>query len=154
MNKEKLTARQAANRANAAKSTGPRSAEGRKISSHNALKTGLTGRTVLLPTDDVAEYQAHLTSIDERYQPATDEERFHAQNIAHIEWRILRIPTLETAFLALGRKRFGDTHAEEPEDIRALLIEAEVQFELQSRSPIWLCRNPASIVTANANWPA
>ncbi len=131
MNQKKVTAREAANRANAAKSTGPKTEEGKKISSHNALKTGLTGRTVLLPTDNVADYQAHLASIEERYQPATDEERFHAQNIAHIEWRILRIPTLETAFLALGRKRFANTHPEEPEDIRALLIEAEVQLELQ-----------------------
>ncbi len=131
MNNKKLTGRQAANRANAAKSTGPKTEEGKKISSHNALKTGLTGRTVLLPTDDLEAYEAHLASIEERYQPTTDEERFHAQNIAHIEWRILRIPTLETGLLALGRKRFAHTHAEEPADIRAVLIEAEVQFEFQ-----------------------
>ncbi len=44
-----------ANRENATHSTGPKTEEGKKISSHNALKTGLTGRTVLLPTDDVAD---------------------------------------------------------------------------------------------------
>jgi hypothetical protein len=36
---------------NAQLSTGPRSAEGKAVSM-NAVKTGLTGRTVLLPSDD------------------------------------------------------------------------------------------------------
>jgi hypothetical protein len=44
----------AANRANAEKSCGPKTAAGKFTSSHNAVKTGLTGRTILLPTDDVA----------------------------------------------------------------------------------------------------
>ena len=41
-----------ANRANAQLSTGPSSASGKAKSSLNAVKTGLTGRTVLLPGDD------------------------------------------------------------------------------------------------------
>src|SRR5689334_12138576 len=53
-------ARQLSNQANAQLSTGPRSEEGRAKSSLNAVKTGLTGRTVLLPSDDVAEYERHL----------------------------------------------------------------------------------------------
>ncbi len=39
----------AANRANAQLSTGPRSQTGLTASALNAVKTGLTGRTVLLP---------------------------------------------------------------------------------------------------------
>ena len=120
-----------ANRANAQHSTGPRTEEGKRIASHNALKTGLTGRTVLLPTDDVAHYEAHSARVEARYQPQTDEERLYTQSIAHIEWRLLRIPTLETALLALGRKRFAGTHQDEPADLRALLIEAEVALEFQ-----------------------
>src|SRR5215467_58147 len=47
----------AANRRNAQLSTGPKSEEGKSKSSLNAVRTGLTGRTVLLPTDDAAGYQ-------------------------------------------------------------------------------------------------
>lgn len=43
-----------ANGTNAQLSTGPTSPEGKARSSLNALKTGLTGRTVLLPTEDAA----------------------------------------------------------------------------------------------------
>jgi hypothetical protein len=52
--------RLAANRANAQRSTGPRTKTGKAKSALNAVKTGLTGRTVLLPTADVAAYQAHV----------------------------------------------------------------------------------------------
>ncbi|MGA8598820.1 MAG: hypothetical protein WB676_29225 [Bryobacteraceae bacterium] len=46
----------AANQANAQLSTGPTSETGKAKSSLNAVKTGLTGRTVLLPGDDAAIY--------------------------------------------------------------------------------------------------
>src|SRR5690348_13550753 len=43
-------------------STDPRTPEGQAKSSMNAVKTALTGRTVLLPSDDVAEYERHLAA--------------------------------------------------------------------------------------------
>ena len=121
----------AANRANATHSTGPNTPAGKRIASHNALKTGLTGQTILLPTDDVASYEALLTRIQARYEPATEEEQLHAQTIANIEWRLLRIPTLETGILALGRKRFAETHPDESPANRAVLLEAEVHLAYQ-----------------------
>ena len=54
-----------ANRANAQNSSGPKSPEGKAKSSLNAVKTGLTGRTVLLPGDDAAAYdlfRGHINS--------------------------------------------------------------------------------------------
>ncbi len=48
-----------------------------------------------------------------------------------MEWRLLRIPTLESGLLAVGRKRFANSHPDEPEEIRVVLIEAEVQLEFQ-----------------------
>ena len=44
----------AANQKNSQLSTGPTSEAGKAKSSLNAVKSGLTGRTVLLPTDDAA----------------------------------------------------------------------------------------------------
>ncbi len=45
-----------ANQANAQKSTGPITLDGKAIASKNALKTGLTGRTVLMPNEDAELY--------------------------------------------------------------------------------------------------
>ena len=58
-----------ANRANAQSSTGPSSPEGKLKSSHNAIKTGLTGRTILLPTDDAAAYENFVEILKRKYQP-------------------------------------------------------------------------------------
>jgi hypothetical protein len=84
----------AANRANAQLSTGPTSSEGKAKISHNALKTGLTGRTVLLPTEDVAAYQAHIERIFKQFNPEDDEEKRLTQSLADTLWRLDRIPSL------------------------------------------------------------
>jgi hypothetical protein len=77
--------RAAANRANAQLSTGPTSPEGKTRSSRNAVTTALTGRTVLLPSDDLALYQQHLESFFERFGPVGAEETALVQSLADIE---------------------------------------------------------------------
>ena len=64
----------AANQRNAQLSTGPTSETGKSKSSLNAVKTGLTGHTVLLPSDDAAAYEAHVAQFLKRYQPSGDAE--------------------------------------------------------------------------------
>ena len=89
-----------ANRTNAQLSTGPTSAAGKAKSSLNAIKTGLTGRTVLLPSDDAALYEAHVMEFMKRLGPIGDDEQNLVQSLADTEWRLLRIPALEMAFMA------------------------------------------------------
>jgi hypothetical protein len=64
----------AANRANAQLSTGPKTAEGKATASLNAVKTALTGRTVLLPTDDAAEYERHIRAYQDELNPVGQRE--------------------------------------------------------------------------------
>jgi hypothetical protein len=121
----------AANRANAQSSTGPKSEQGKLISSHNALKTGLTGRTIVLPTDDVAAYQSLVALINKKFAPANDVEQHLTQTIADTEWRLLRIPTLESGFYALGRHELAADCAQEPGNdadpqLRAAMLEAHI----------------------------
>jgi len=104
-------ARLNANRENAQFSTGPRTEEGKAKSSMNAVKTGLTGRTVLLPTDDAIIYQHHLDRNFAEFAPATDKEKALVQTIADAEWRLLRIVPLEAGIYAIGRLELADQFA-------------------------------------------
>ena len=92
--------------ANAQLSSGPRSEEGRAKSSLNAVKTGLTGRTVLLPSDDIAEYERHLGAYAEEFAPGGLLETNLVQSIADTDWRLRRIPALESALFAKGHQSF------------------------------------------------
>jgi hypothetical protein len=65
----------AANQKNSQLSTGPTSEAGNAKSSLNAVRSGLTGRTVLLPGDDAALYESHVSHFIESYAPADDDER-------------------------------------------------------------------------------
>ena len=116
-----------ANRANAQNSTGPSSPEGKLKSSHNALKTGLTGRTILLPSDDVGAYENFVEILKRKYQPVEAYEKHLVQNIADTEWRLLRIPSLESGYYALGRHELAAECAHEPnEQVRAAMLEAVI----------------------------
>jgi hypothetical protein len=117
----------AANRANAQLSTGPTSSEGKAKVSHNALKTGLTGRTVLLPTEDVAAYQAHVERIFKQFNPESDEEKRLTQSLADTLWRLDRIPSLEAGIYAIGRRELAAQFAdEEDEAVRKAMVEAQI----------------------------
>ena len=116
----------AANRANAQLSTGPKTGEGKITASHNALKTGLTGRTVVLPSDDIAAYQQHAASAFAHWNPETDREKTLVQSIADTDWRLLRIPALESGIYALGRLQFAELFPDQPETIRATLLDAHI----------------------------
>ena len=120
-----------ANRANAQLSTGPMSDAGKAKSSKNAVTTGLTGRTVLLPTEDAALYEAHCLEFLGRYQPADEAEKALVQSLADTEWRLQRIPSLEAGIYAIGRLELADLFPNEEESIRKQLIEAKIFLTYQ-----------------------
>ena len=127
----------AANQANAQLSTGAVTPEGKAIVAKNALKTGLTGRTILLPTDDAALYEKHIESYRARYSPVGDAETELVQSIADTFWRIARIPGLEAGIWTLGFTKLSALHPEEKdEDRRHSLIQVEVflAYEKQLRN--------------------
>ena len=115
-----------ANRANAQHSTGPTSEAGRKKISQNALKTGLTGAQVLLPTDDAARYEAHVRDYQNEFQPVGPEETHLLQSIIDTRWRLARIPGLESALLDLARRNLIN---EQP----ALADNPPIVLEMQAR---------------------
>ena len=89
-----------ANRANSQHSTGPRTREGKLRSSLNALTHGLTGRTVLLPSEDPAAFERHKQEFFDEYQPEGATEKQLVQELIDTSWRINRVPALEAEVLA------------------------------------------------------
>jgi hypothetical protein len=127
----------AANQANAQASTGPRTEAGKSRSSLNAVKTGLTGRTVLLPTDDVAAYEAHILGWKQELRPVGMREAVVVQSIADSHWRTERITRLEFAIYAQGRVQFAEQFvAEQDHATAAQMIELQtyLTYERQLRN--------------------
>jgi hypothetical protein len=91
-----------ANRRNAQQSTGPRTEAGKKTSSLNALRHGLTSRIVVLPTEDLTAYQSFSAAFLVDLAPETFTERQFAQTIIDTQWRLNRVRALEDGMLALG----------------------------------------------------
>jgi len=71
----------AANRANAQRSTGPRSVEGKSASRFNALKHGINAETAVIPGEDPAEYAELVSEYLHRFAPETPDERYHVQTM-------------------------------------------------------------------------
>ena len=87
----------AANRANAAQSTGPRSPEGKSRSAQNARKHGFTASTFavvrLEDLDEVARLREDAIAV---YQPVNSQELFAVERIALAQQTLLRVERLHT----------------------------------------------------------
>lgn len=125
-----------ANRSNAQLSTCPKTEHGNAKSCLNAVKTGVTGRTVLLAGDDAAAYELHLAAFEDEYKPVGLRECELVQSIADTWWRLRRIPALEMALFAKGRVEFADLFEEHELAARPLLIDAHtfLTYEKQIRN--------------------
>jgi len=88
----------AANRLNAQKSTGPRTEEGRAAVRLNAVKHGLCAKTLVLPGEDEAGFQAVFDGLEETYQPANYNEMILVRQMAMAAWRLDRAYHVEGAF--------------------------------------------------------
>jgi hypothetical protein len=88
-------ARIAANRANAQRSTGPRSEEGKARSSQNAVRHGLFTHAVGFPAAPLEEerpiFDAIVKAGRERYQPGDAEEALMVDRIAALWWELQRV---------------------------------------------------------------
>src|SRR6202167_4329711 len=84
------------------KSTGPRTPEGKRRSCVNALRHGLTGRVVVLPSEDMDAYHAFCAELIADLAPETPVERQYAQTFCDTQWRLNRARSFEDSMFALG----------------------------------------------------
>jgi hypothetical protein len=90
------------NRANSQHATGPKTHAGKKKSSLNALRHGLTGQIVVMPSEDLEAYRSHLKSFNDEYTPEGATEAHLVQALADASWRLNRVAALETNLLSLA----------------------------------------------------
>ena len=117
--------RAAANRNNAARSTGPRTEPGKRRSSLNALRHGLTGQTVVLPQDDLAAYQKHCAQFHAELKPLGLLESKAVQTIADTYWRLDRIRAMENNLFSLGFLELSPLLSSPDPAIHAALAQAK-----------------------------
>ncbi len=94
----------AANRRNARRSTGPRTAAGKAASSANALRHGLAAaRAVVLPDEDGEAYERLRQGVTADLDPAGALQEALAQRIVVLLWRLDRAARLEAELFVHGR---------------------------------------------------
>ncbi|HEY6393144.1 MAG TPA: hypothetical protein VIX89_17825 [Bryobacteraceae bacterium] len=86
-------------RINGEKSHGPVTEEGRKTSSMNALKYGLTAHTVVLPNEDHEEYDLLLDTYFNDLRPTDIFERDLVVEMVNTKWRQRRFSSVESLML-------------------------------------------------------
>jgi hypothetical protein len=84
-----------ANRANALKSTGPRSIEGKSASRFNALKHGIDAASVVIPGEDPADYDALVADYHRDFHPQSPSETFHVDTMLRADWQKRRLQRVE-----------------------------------------------------------
>jgi len=111
-----------ANRLNALRSTGPKTAEGKARSRCNALKHGLTGEGVALPNEDAAEVERRFVAMNAEMGPSGELGRALVRRIATLTVRLDRSVAQETAALS-ERVRRAEADFQAPEGLDAGLVD-------------------------------
>ena len=94
---------------------GPRTPEGKKRSSLNARRHGLTARIHIATPEESAVYDAHLKSYLEAFAPAGVVERDLVIELASLRHRLKRVASLEDSIFALGIDRFAESLSSHPQ---------------------------------------
>ncbi|MEN6424854.1 MAG: hypothetical protein ABFE13_05800 [Phycisphaerales bacterium] len=89
-----------ANRLNAQKSTGPRTAEGKERASQNALKHGLLAREAVIQGEDPEEFELYREGMLQELTPAGAVETMLAERVVGLSWRLRRAERLQNAAFA------------------------------------------------------
>ncbi|HEX7928391.1 MAG TPA: hypothetical protein VF678_12420 [bacterium] len=97
----------AANRRNAQKSTGPRTARGKRHVARNAITHGLDCRDVLHFDEDAAAFEDYRRKLIADTQPVGGEEQDWVEIMVANGWRLRRVFRVETQMHRHQRYRLG-----------------------------------------------
>jgi hypothetical protein len=101
-----------ANRRNAQKSTGPKTPEGKAISSQNGLTHGLTSRKCpILPGENEEEYRELQHALTRDLKPRGAMQRELVEDLVQTRWKIRRIPALEAELMWREQEELASDHS-------------------------------------------
>ena len=123
-----------ANRANAAKSRGPKTPAGIARSSQNARKHGLHAFAVLAAGEDDTAFHASLDSYAARFQPADDVEAHLVEDLAVAAWKRRRYWKLEAALFDGTRCRMMNSNDPQIYSMTNRQLDAHILRELADDS--------------------
>src|SRR3982074_3553757 len=89
---------------NAAHSTGPRTEEGKAVSSQNGLKHGLASGTLLIPGEDPAAYDELVADLIRQHEPQTPGEEIAITDMAQAWWLKTRAVRLQNLHIEDDKK--------------------------------------------------
>jgi hypothetical protein len=118
-----------ANRANAAHSTGPRTATGKARSSKNALRHGLGSALPVLPGESPRAWEDFRDGIVASLAPAGPLETELAGRVALSLWRLRRMAAYEAACVAAGIEDIAEESRRAAEKLDDLLVGLEAEHE-------------------------
>src|ERR1700733_9699709 len=98
----------AANRRNAAKSTGPKTEQGKQRSRRNALRHGLTAETVIGSLEDAQDYKAFEEAIASDFDAQSAVERELVLRLAGLLWRLRRTTRIEAGLFEIQASHLSD----------------------------------------------
>jgi hypothetical protein len=104
----------AANRRNAAKSTGPKTAHGKERSRYNALRHGLTAETVIGTLEGAEDYRAFEEAIAADFDAQSAVERELVLRLAGLLWRLRRTTRIEAGLFDIQATHLSDLNAHQP----------------------------------------
>ena len=99
-----------ANQANAQRSTGPRTDEGKAIASVNNLRHGFTGKFRVLDWEDPGELEALFVELRAEHQPSTITENALVDKMAQSLWLGKRALILQNESLNTRQPGCNDEH--------------------------------------------
>lgn len=92
----------AANRANAQKSSGPKTDAGKQRSSLNALRHGLTAQVTVMSEHERAAFEAFAAPLIDSLGPESPMETQLAVTVATWQWRLNRAAAIEEGIFTVG----------------------------------------------------
>ena len=95
-----------ANRANAKRSTGPRTRSGKGRSSMNAVSHGLTAKNIVVSDEDPDEFERLRADLQADFQPSTRLAHEVVEHLAGLLWRQRRVARLEALLVKAYQAEF------------------------------------------------
>ena len=97
-----------ANRANAKKSTGPRTEQGKARSRTNSWKHGLTANRLVIGGEEAREFDELRAALLDDHDPQSAFECELVERLAGILWRLRRVPLFEAAIIDARQAQLDD----------------------------------------------